>query len=131
MSEYFEKSKFIFSNFYHISYNLDYLRFFSQIVVMYDTRLTRFPYLIAMVESTEDVQRSVLFARGHNMKLSVRGTGHDYIGRSTADMSLQINLSRMRGRKVNLNSTRSDAGEITAEAGNTWVDMYREVIISV
>ena len=94
---------------------------------MYDTRLTRFPYLIAMVENTADIQKSVLFAKKHNMKLSIRSSGHDYIGRSTADMSLQIYTMRMKGRQVNLNSTRNPAGEITAETGNTWIDLYREV----
>lgn len=96
---------------------------------MYDTRLTRFPYLIAMVESVSDVQKSIQFAKEHNMRLTVRSSGHDYIGRSTADMSLQINTKRMKGIKVNLNSTRNPAGEITAETGNTWIDLYEEVRI--
>ena len=85
---------------------------------MYDTRLTRFPYIIAMVETTE------ISAKQHNKRLSIRSSGHDYIGRSTADMSLQIYVKRM---KVNLNSTRKPAGEITAETGNTWIDLYKEV----
>ena len=84
-----------------------------------------------MVESNEDVQRCILFAKKHNMRLSIKSSGHDYLGRSTADMSLQINLSRMKYLKVNLNSSRSAAGEITAETGNTWIDLYKEVIYDV
>ena len=97
---------------------------------MYDTRLTRFPYIIAMVETTADIQKCVLFAKKHNMKLTIRSSGHDYIGRSTADLSLQIYTMRMKGRQVTLTSNRSHAGEITAETGNTWIDLYREVLLS-
>ena len=34
--------------------------------------------------SESDVQAAVNFAKQHNLKLVVKGTGHDFIGRSTA-----------------------------------------------
>ena len=82
---------------------------------------------MVFVESNSDVQKAVLFARRHNFKISVKSTGHDYIGRSTADMSLQIITKRMKGRTVNLSSSRHIDGEITAQTGNTWIEMYTEV----
>ena len=91
--------------------------------------MTRFPYLVVMVESKEDVQRCVLFAKSHKMKLTIRSSGHDYIGRSTADMSLQINFARMKKIEINLNSSQNAAGELTAEPGNAWLDVYKEVWI--
>ena len=96
---------------------------------MYDTRLTRMPYVIAMVESTADIQKCIFFAKTHNMRLSIRSSGHDYIGRSTADNSIQIYTKRMKKITINLNSARNAAGEITAETGNTWIDLYRKVQI--
>jgi hypothetical protein len=34
--------------------------------------------------SPSDVQAAVKFAKQHNLKLVVKGTGHDFLGRSTA-----------------------------------------------
>ena len=42
------------------------------------------------VHSASDVQAAVHFARQHNLKLVVKGTGHDFLGRSTARGSFLI-----------------------------------------
>ena len=83
---------------------------------------------MVFVESTSDVQKAILFARQHNLKISIKSSGHDYIGRSTADMSLQIITKRMKRRTVNISSSRNADGEIIAETGNTWIEVYEEVI---
>ena len=57
----------------------------------------------------------------------IRSSGHSYIGRSTHDGSIVINLANMKGKKFNLNSIRNQAGEVTLESGNTWIDVYEEV----
>ena len=107
--------------------SLPIIIYFRENVVLYNTRETRSPYLMVFVESTSDVQKAVLFAKQHNLKISVKSSGHDYIGRSTADMSLQIITKRMKGRTVNLSSSRHIDGEITAQTGNTWIEVYTEV----
>ena len=94
---------------------------------MRNNRTERFPFIVVIVQSAQDVSKSIAFARNHSMKITVKSSGHDYIGRSTADMSLQINVSKMKGRHMNLNSTRHPGGELTAETGNTWIEIYREV----
>ena len=94
---------------------------------MYNTRVTKFPHLMVFVESTPDVQKAILFARKHNLQITVKSSGHDYIGRSTADLSLQVVTSRMKMRHVDLHSARNPEGVITAETGNTWIEMYKEV----
>ena len=33
----------------------------------------------------------------------------------------------MKGKKFNLNSIRNQAGEVTLESGNTWIDVYEAV----
>ena len=97
--------------------------------MMYNTRVTKYPYVMVFVESTSDVQKAILFARQHNLKISIKSSGHDYIGRSTADMSLQIITKRMKRRTVNISSSRNADGEIIAETGNTWIEVYKEVIL--
>jgi len=43
----------------------------------------RFPNAIAIAKSASDIQKVVMFARKHNLHLTVRSSGHDYAGRST------------------------------------------------
>ncbi|KAK1139828.1 hypothetical protein N8T08_011154 [Aspergillus melleus] len=50
-----------------------------------------------VAETVEDIQQAVRFARDHNLRLVVKNTGHDFLGRSGAPHSLQIATFRMRG----------------------------------
>ncbi|XP_053374586.1 uncharacterized protein LOC123560760 [Mercenaria mercenaria] len=104
------------------AYNEEYRRE----VLMVNTRVTEFPFLVVMAETVDDVIYAVKYANRHNMKITIRSSGHDYIGRSTWHGSLQINLSRMKGLNFNLNSTRHQEGEVTAQSGNSWLRLYNE-----
>jgi hypothetical protein len=53
------------------------------------------PALLAVCETTEDVQAAVRAARRHGLPLSVHGGGHDWAGRALCPDGLVINLSRM------------------------------------
>ncbi|EEP79262.1 predicted protein [Uncinocarpus reesii 1704] len=44
----------------------------------------------AVVHTPEHIQHAVRFAARHNLRLVVRNTGHDFLGRSSAPESLQI-----------------------------------------
>ena len=46
--------------------------------------------------SESDVRTAVNFAKKHNLKLVVKGTGHDFIGRSTARGSFLIWTHHMK-----------------------------------
>src|SRR5262249_14203416 len=54
------------------------------------------PALFAVCATSEDVQAAVRIARKHNLRLSVRGGGHDWAGRSLRHGGLLIDLSQMR-----------------------------------
>jgi FAD/FMN-containing dehydrogenase len=41
------------------------------------------PELYVNARSVEDVQKSVNFARGKNLRFVVKNSGHDYVGRSS------------------------------------------------
>ena len=58
------------------------------------------PALIARCAGDADVVRSVQFAREHNLAVAVRGGGHSVAGYSTCDGGLLIDLSNMKGLRV-------------------------------
>jgi FAD/FMN-containing dehydrogenase len=68
-----------------------------------------------------DVIAAVNFARDHDLLLSVRGGGHNVAGNAVNDGGLVIDLSLMRGVRV-------DARAKTAwvQGGATWGDLDRE-----
>lgn len=71
--------------------------------------------------SVDDVRNAVNFARQHNLRLIVKGAGHDYVGRNTASTagSLLVVTIPMQGiRWADDNTT------VTVEAGATWQDVY-------
>ncbi len=58
------------------------------------------PALIGRCTGAADVIRCVRFAREHDLLTSVRGGGHNYSGRSVCDNGLMIDLSPMKGIRV-------------------------------
>ena len=51
--------------------------------------------------SGTDIQAAVNFANKHNLKLVVKSTGHDFLGRSTARGSFLIWAHRMKDMSYN------------------------------
>jgi len=58
------------------------------------------PALIARCAGTADVLHCVRFAREHDLPVSVRGGGHNYAGKSVCDDGLVIDLSAMKGIRI-------------------------------
>ncbi len=58
------------------------------------------PALIARCAGEADVIQCVRFAREHDLLVSVRGGGHNYAGKSVCDGGLMIDLSPMKGIRV-------------------------------
>ena len=83
--------------------------------------IERRPTLIARCAGVADVITSTRFARDQRLLVSVRGGGHSIPGFSVCDGGLMIDLSRMRGVRV-------DAARETvrAEGGVTWGDFDHE-----
>lgn len=79
------------------------------------------PALIARCSGPADVMRAVEFARSQNLVVAVRGGGHSTPGFSTCEGGLVIDLSRMRGVRVD-----PDRGTVRAEGGATWGDVDHE-----
>ncbi|MFI1996146.1 FAD-binding oxidoreductase [Actinoplanes sp. NPDC020271] len=81
----------------------------------------RRPALIARCHGVADVRRTVEFARSEGLPLAVRGGGHSIPGFSTVDDGIVLDLSPMRGIRV-------DPGRrtVTAQAGCLWSDVDAE-----
>jgi FAD/FMN-containing dehydrogenase len=79
------------------------------------------PAMIARCAGVSDVIRSVDFARNHGLLLSVRGGGHNVAGNAVCDGGLMIDLSTMRGIRVDAQQRAA-----RAEGGCTWRDLDQE-----
>src|SRR5262245_18483483 len=77
--------------------------------------IDRRPALIARCAGVADVMRAVQFAQSEGLVVAVRGGGHNVAGFSVLDGGLVIDLSAMRGARLD-----PRAQTIRAEAGLTW-----------
>ncbi|KAK0490009.1 FAD-binding domain-containing protein [Armillaria luteobubalina] len=64
------------------------------------------PYAI-LAESIEDVQIAIAFSSAHSLRLAVKASGHDHLGRSTARNSLLISTHKFQNITFTENFTVS------------------------
>jgi FAD/FMN-containing dehydrogenase len=89
-------------------------------------------YAIA-AQTAGDIAAGVDFARDHHLRLVIKGTGHDYLGRSNAPDSLLIWTHQMRQITVydafvaRGCAAQTAAPAVTVEAGTRWLEVYQEV----
>jgi FAD/FMN-containing dehydrogenase len=83
--------------------------------------IDRRPALIARCAGPADVVGAVNFARDHDLLVSVKGGGHNITGNAVCERGLMIDLSAMKGIRVD--PLRRTA---RAEAGLTWGEYNRE-----
>lgn len=67
---------------------------------LWNGMIDRRPGLIACCTGASDVIACVQFARDHGLRLAVRGGGHNVAGLAVCDEGLVIDLSAMRGVRV-------------------------------
>ena len=83
--------------------------------------IDRRPGLIAECTGAADVIAAVSFAAKNDLLVSVRGGGHSWPGHSVADDALMIDLSHMRGVRVDLAKKT-----VRAQGGAQWGDVDHE-----
>jgi FAD/FMN-containing dehydrogenase len=88
---------------------------------VWNASIDKRPALIARCSGVVDVVRTVEFAREHDLLVAVRGGAHNVAGLGTCDGGIVIDLSRMKGIRVDL--VRRTA---RVEAGATWGDLDHE-----
>ena len=80
---------------------------------------------------TEDVAAAVTFARDHGLSLVIKGTGHDYLGRSSYPDSLLIWTHHVRDIAVHEAFVPAGSSDvpgvpaITVGAGTRWLEAYQ------
>jgi FAD/FMN-containing dehydrogenase len=79
------------------------------------------PAAIAVCRGAADVVAAVNFAREHELLFAVRSGGHSLPGHSTIDGGLVIDLTEMRGVRVD-----AAAKTVRVEGGATWADVDGE-----
>ena len=67
---------------------------------VWNARFDRRPALIARCTGVADVMQAVSFARSHTLPISVRGGGHHITGDAVGDGSLTLDMSLMKGVRV-------------------------------
>jgi FAD/FMN-containing dehydrogenase len=88
---------------------------------VWNGNIDRRPALVARCHGVADVQRAVSFARAQGLLVSVRGGGHSAPGYGTNDDGLVIDLSAMKGIRVD-----PEARTAQAEGGVLWRELDRE-----
>ncbi len=88
---------------------------YEQARQVYNGMIDRHPALIARCVDVADVIACVNFARDHQLALAVRGGGHNGPGLGTCDDGLVIDLSEMKGIRVD-----PAARTVRVEGGCTW-----------
>src|SRR5262245_14358404 len=79
---------------------------------VFNAMIDKRPALIARCAGAADVIECVRFARAHDLVVSVRGGGHSVAGKAVCDGGLMIDLSRMKGTRVDpaRRTVRAEAG---------------------
>ena len=88
---------------------------------VWNGNIDRRPALIARCTGVADVVEAVNFARIHHLLVAVRGGGHNAAGHGTCDGGIVIDLSPMKGIRVDPRSRSAHA-----QGGVTWAQIDRE-----
>jgi FAD/FMN-containing dehydrogenase len=88
---------------------------------LWNAMIDKRPALIAQCEGAADVGKAVRFAAAHGLLVSVRGGGHNVAGTAVCHGGLMIDLSRMRGIRVD-----PVARTALAQPGLLWQDFDHE-----
>ena len=79
--------------------------------------IDKWPALVVRAASTDDVARTIRFARSEGRPIAVRGGGHSVAGFSTCDDGIVLDLSQLNDVALDAKSQRAFAG-----GGTRWKD---------
>src|SRR4051794_7988195 len=85
---------------------------------VYNAMIDRRPALIARCADAADVAQIVRFAPAHELRIAVRGGGHNGAGLGTVDDGVVIDLGLMRDVEVD-----PEARSVRVGGGCTWADV--------
>jgi hypothetical protein len=75
------------------------------------------PAAVALVESADDVVKTINFARENGLRVAGQGTGHGAFSLGIGDDAILIKTERMRGVVIESDKARAEAGALAADVG--------------
>ncbi|KAJ5263160.1 CAZyme family AA7 [Penicillium angulare] len=93
--------------------------------------LGRLSSLYVDAHKAEHVITAIKFARLHNLRVSIKNTGHDYFGRSTSSQTLAIWIHNLKSMRYYANFTAHDCSAANGQnigemgAGAQAADLYK------
>ena len=87
---------------------------------VWNAMIDRRPAVIVRCRGSADVMGAVRFARVHDLPVSIRGGAHNVAGHAVCDDGVMIDLSAMRGVRVDPERRRA-----WVDGGATWGDVDR------
>jgi FAD/FMN-containing dehydrogenase len=88
---------------------------------VYNGGIDRYPALVARCRGTADVVAAVHYGRDRGLPIAIRGGGHSVAGHGTCDGGIVVDLSPMRGIRVD-----PVARTVRVQGGATLGDLDRE-----
>ena len=85
---------------------------------LWNGMIDREPGLIVHVATVADVQRAVRFAAEHDLRLAVRGGGHNVAGTASVEGGVVIDLGQLRNVEVDVEARQAAVG-----GGATWAEV--------
>jgi FAD/FMN-containing dehydrogenase len=94
---------------------------FDEARVLWNAMIDRYPALIAQCAGVADVLDALALARDNDLTVAVRAGGHNVAGTALCDGGLVIDLTRMKGIRVDPATRRA-----RDDGGVTWGELDRE-----
>ena len=94
---------------------------YDQARSIWNAMIDRRPALIVRCAGVADVMRAVAFARDNDVRLAVRGGGHNIAGNAVCDGGLMLDMSPMRSAWIDVHARHA-----FVEAGATLADFDHE-----
>jgi FAD/FMN-containing dehydrogenase len=94
---------------------------YDQARAVWNGMIDKRPALIVRCAGVADVLAAVQFGRSQDLEIAVRGGGHSLPGFSTTDGGIVIDLSPMKGVRID-----PEAQRVVAQAGLTWRELDHE-----
>jgi FAD/FMN-containing dehydrogenase len=91
---------------------------YEQARKVYNAMIDKRPAVVVKCVDIADFSAAVRFAYEHNLLLAVRGGGHNGGGLGMCDDGMVVDLSRMKGVRVN-----PERRTVRVEGGCTWGDV--------
>jgi len=89
-------------------------------------RLASFAVNLAAPTAAQDIASTIAFAIAHGVKLSIKNTGHEYLGRSTGQYTLAIWTYNLKDMTVQTQNPLNGGGPtITIGSGAVARDVYK------